>query len=68
MVSIAISIFLAVLLLLSIGVTRLIGFLIGWVLPRPTTPILVTIKHSHYCEKARWGLDLANFDYKEESK
>ena len=28
--------------------------------------LLVTIPFSHYCEKARWALDLAGFDYQEE--
>jgi glutathione S-transferase len=32
-----------------------------------TQPRLITIPLSHYCEKARWALDLAAIDYREES-
>lgn len=34
--------------------------------PGKREPILVTISFSHYCEKARWGLDLAGARYREE--
>lgn len=33
---------------------------------RSSTPVLVTIPISHYCEKARWALDLAGVPYREE--
>ena len=31
-----------------------------------THPRLITLPVSHYCEKARWALDLAGIDYREE--
>ena len=31
------------------------------------TAVLITIPLSHYCEKARWGLDRAAFPYREEA-
>jgi glutathione S-transferase len=33
---------------------------------RAMTPTLVTIPISHYCEKARWGLDRAGVEYEEQ--
>jgi glutathione S-transferase len=30
-------------------------------------PLLITMPHSHYAEKARWGMDLTGIDYEEES-
>ncbi|HEU4737678.1 MAG TPA: glutathione S-transferase family protein [Solirubrobacterales bacterium] len=30
------------------------------------TPVLITIPISHYCEKARWALDRAGIDYREQ--
>ena len=30
-------------------------------------PVLITMPHSHFCEKARWALDLAGIDYLEEA-
>lgn len=33
---------------------------------RRTHPRLITLPLSHYCEKARWALDLAGIDYREE--
>ncbi|MFO0695135.1 MAG: glutathione S-transferase family protein [Polyangiales bacterium] len=33
---------------------------------RSSTPVLVTIPISHFCEKARWALDLAGVPYREE--
>ncbi len=32
-----------------------------------TTPRLVTISFSHYCDKARWALDHAGLAYREEA-
>jgi len=34
--------------------------------PGAKVPILVTIPLSHFCEKARWGLDRAQISYKEQ--
>jgi glutathione S-transferase len=33
---------------------------------KPTHPRLITLPLSHYCEKARWALDLAGIEYREE--
>jgi glutathione S-transferase len=33
---------------------------------RTTTPRLITIPFSHYCEKARWALDRCGIAYEEE--
>lgn len=30
-------------------------------------PILITMPHSHFCEKARWALDISGVDYAEEA-
>jgi glutathione S-transferase len=35
-------------------------------MPASTTPRLITIPISHYCEKARWALDLTGVPYREE--
>jgi glutathione S-transferase len=32
-----------------------------------STPVLITIPISHFCEKARWALDRAGIDYKEQA-
>lgn len=58
----------AIALLVSIAVTRGVAFIFGRLMPRPSVPVLQTIKLSHYCEKARWALDLCDVTFKEESK
>jgi glutathione S-transferase len=35
-------------------------------MPRNVRPRFITLPLSHYCEKARWALDLAGIDYREE--
>jgi hypothetical protein len=58
----------AISLMLSIIATKAVAFVFGRLVPRPSMTVLKTIKLSHYCEKARWGLDLCNTDFNEESK
>ena len=35
-------------------------------MPKPKTPLLVTIPLSHFCERARWALDYTGLPYTEQ--